>query len=181
MIDMTIPQPATAPAQEAEPKPVNVLFANKLRDAAIITLLEEYGKFLMKKGIATDVEGVKTRVGEVCSPAIERGIITQAVIDHVFGNIEKHGGNLESIKAEKCCVKFLKHALIEEMAEVAGDVQEDPLFNEAMDLRNKLCEISDQLITKYGDIVKSHACAFFNEFKNLFDPAFAECTQNICK
>lgn len=179
MIDMSIPQ-GQQPAQN-EPQPLNVMLNGKLRDAAIIALLEDYGKFLMKKGIVEGADAAKAKVGEVCSPAIDRGIITQAVIDHVFSNIEKHAVKFSADKNDKCCKKFLKHALIEEMAEVMDVNSIDPDFQKAIELHNQLKAACDELAAKYGDVVKGHACSFYNEFKNLFDPSFAECAQFFCK
>lgn len=168
------------PQQEQNPQTINVALSAKLRDAAIISLLEDYGKFLLKKGIVDSAEAAKTKVGEICSPAIDRGIITQAIIDHVFGNIDKHAVKFSAEKSEKCCKKFMKHALVEEMGEIMDGSVSDPEFQEAIELYNQLKAATDALIVKYGDVVKQHACAFYNEFKNMFDPSFAECIQFFC-
>ena len=181
MINMELNNQAISEQQAAkEPQPISVELNIKLRDAAIIALLEDYGKFLMKKGLVADVEAVKAKLGEICSPAIDRGIITQAIIDHVFGNIEKNMPKYTADKADKCCKKFLKHALVEEMAEVADMNTLDPDFQKAIDLYNQCKAATEVLIEKYGNNIKAHACAFYNEFKNLFDPAFSECVASFC-
>lgn len=156
---------------------MNVEMDSCIKSVAIETLIKAYIKYLFCKGLIDSKQAAKDKVGEIASPALDRGIITQANIDCVCNWIDAKGVMLDSIKAEHTHKKFLCKA-IEGMA---CHNCNDPDLVKFIELKKQKEELCQVLRDRYGKIITEHAKAFMSEFANLFDQGFTEEISNISK
>lgn len=146
-----------------------------LQQTAILTLLEDYCRFLLKEKIVDNKEAALAKVGTVASVALDRGDLTQADIDHVAEYINTTQMSYEAKRRRKCERKFLEHALTEEMCELTnafttGIGLED--LKATHDAYIVYKEKLDTIINAYSSIIKSNASNFIIEYGKLFDEQY---------
>lgn len=151
--------------------------AGVIRESAIIALLEDYGRFLLKHQKVDTIEACRAEIGKVLSLAMDRGDATQNTLTHIDRWLSKRTVNTNLTCCCKRIEKYLAHALVEEMGEVMQEqnVMEDPAFAEfkqAYDLYMQCKQATDTLVAKYGDQVKSIAAQFVQDYKQAFVPEF---------
>ena len=148
-----------------------------LRESAIVALLEDYGRFLLKHGKVSSIEECRNKIGVVISAAMDRGDVDANVLSHLERWLSKRTVNTNFTCCAKRTEKYLSHALVEEMGEVMAEkeVLNDPSlaeFKAAYELYTQYKAAVNGLISKYGQEVKAEAGRFVTDFKNLFDPEF---------
>ena len=163
-----------APVTEAT---MNVEMDGCLKSVAIETLIKSYVKYLFHSGLIDSKQAAKDKVGEVASPALDRGIITQTNIDCICNWIDSRAVILESIKFDKMHTKFQCKA-IEEMAAHGCS---DPDVVKLAELKKQKEELCATLRDRYGKIIDTHATQFVQEFGNLFDSGFVANITKISK
>lgn len=156
---------------------MNVEMDGCIKAVAIETLIKAYIKHLFCKGLIDSKQAAKDKVGEIASPALDRGMVTQANIDCICNWIDAKGIELDSMKFEKMHKKFLCKA-VEGMA-IHGC--NDPDLAKLMELKKQKEDLCQVLRERYGAVITGHAKAFMSEFANLFDPGFVAETSNISK
>ena len=160
------------------PEDVSVGLGTAIDSASICGLMKQYAKFLMKKGIVTDKEAVKQKIGTVLSPALDRGIITQAVITNVFNAIDTDicGGQVQC--EARCKEKFIAKTLCEFLPTFSAEDMPEQIKRAAA-LKQELKALCSQISNVYGANVCASVQKFIGEFGNLMEPEFVQkCTQN---
>ena len=161
-----------------KPEVVSAGLGSAIDSAAICGLMKQYAKFLMKSKITTDKEAAKQKVGAVLSPALDRGVITQAVITNVFNAIDNDicGGQVQC--EAKCKEKFIAKTLCEFLPTFsASDMPE--IMQKAAALKQELKALCSQISNAYGANVCASVQKFISEFGNLMEPEFVQkCAQN---
>ena len=165
------------PIVNEEQNNMNVEMDGCIKAVAIETLIKAYIKYLFCKGLIDSKQAAKDKVGKIASPALDRGIITQANIDCVCNWIEAKGIMFEAVKAEHTHKKFMCKA-IEGMA-IHGC--QDPDLAKFLELKKQKEELCQILRDRYGKVITEHAKAFMGEFVNLFDQGFVSEISNISK
>lgn len=149
-----------------------------IRESAIVALLEDYGRFLLKHKRVSSMEECRDKIGQVISIAMDRGDATQNTLAHIDRWLSKRTVSTDFTCCCKRIEKYLSHALVEEMGEVMGELgvtPDDPSyaeFKQAYDLYLQCKQATEALIAKYGQQVKSIAAQFIMEYKQAFDPEF---------
>ena len=141
--------------------------------ATISGLMKQYAKFLMKKGIAADKEAVKQKIGEILSPALDRGTITQAVISSVFNWIDTElCGNSVQLEA-RCKAKFICKTLCESLPTFESENMPE-VIKQAAALKQQLKTLCDQIANIYGANIQASAQKFISEFGKQMEPEFVQ-------
>ena len=150
-----------------------------IQESAIVALLEDYGRYLLKHNIVTTMEECRSKIGQIISAAMDTGDATQNTLTHLERWLSKRTVNTDLTCCCKRIEKYLDHALVEEMGEVLEELNlsGDPSaaeFVEAYKVYQDLKQKTNVLISKYGNLVKGQAAAFVGRYKQLFDPGFVE-------
>ena len=151
-------------------------FDMAIKAASIITLMKKYVKFLFKKGHITSCEEAKQKVGEILSPALDRGIVSRAVLEEVIAWITKECRDNEMHYMNCCKKKMVCKTLCESISAVSFQSVPE-LVQKAINLKKELDAVSEELFNQYGENVRCSMDEFMNEFGNLFDPEFLKCFQ----
>lgn len=162
-----------------ETQPVNTAIQTAvMRESAIVALLEDYGRFLIKHKRVSSMEECRDKIGQIISLAMDRGDATQNTLAHIERWLSKRTVNTDFTCCCKRIEKYLSHALVEEMGEVMQEhniAPDDPSyaeFKQAYDLYLQCKQATEALVAKYGQQVKSIAAQFIMEYKQAFDPEF---------
>ena len=161
-----------------ETEPINTAVQGAvLRESAIVALLEDYGRFLLKHQRVSSMEECRAKIGEIISLAMDRGVATQNPLAHIERWLTKRTVNTDFTCCCKRIEKYLAHALVEEMGEVMqeNNVLDDPSyaeFKQAYDLYLQCKQATETLLAKYGQQVKAIAAQFISDYKQAFDPEF---------
>lgn len=162
-----------------------VMYNTVIRESAIVALLEDYGRFLLKHQRVTSMEECRDQIGKVITLAMDRGDATQNTLTHIERWLSKRTISTEYTGCCKRIEKYLAHALVEEMGEVMGELgvaPDDPNyaeFKQAYDLYLQCKQATEALIAKYGQQVKSIAAQFVTEYKQAFDPEFVAKVEQV--
>ena len=147
-----------------------------LKEAAIVALLEDYCKFLLKHKHVETMEDCRETVGAVLSAAMDSGEVSQNMLSHLERWLSKQTVHTDLT----CCVhhikKYMCHALGEEMEEVIQELgatgPEFEVFKKANDARRAYEEAMGQLIAEYGNQVKEISFNFVANYSKLFNAEF---------
>lgn len=162
-----------------ETQPVNTAVQTAvIRESAIVALLEDYGRFLLKHQRVSSMEECRDKIGQIISLAMDRGDATQNTLAHIERWLSKRTVSTDFTCCCKRIEKYLSHALVEEMGEVMGELgvaSDDPNyaeFKQAYDLYLQCKQVTEALIAKYGQQFKAIAAQFIADYKQAFDPEF---------
>lgn len=162
-----------------ETQPVNTAVQTAvIRESAIVALLEDYGRFLLKHQRVSSMEECRDKIGQIISLAMDRGDATQNTLAHIERWLSKRTVSTDFTCCCKRIEKYLAHALVEEMGEVMqehGVASDDPSyaeFKQAYDLYLQYKQATEALVAKYGQQVKAIAAQFITEYKQAFDQEF---------
>lgn len=161
-----------------------VMYNTVIRESAIVALLEDYGRFLLKHQRVTSMEECRDQIGKVITLAMDRGDATQNTLTHIERWLSKRTISTEYTGCCKRIEKYLAHALVEEMGEVMQElnVAEDPNyaeFKQAYAAYLQCKQLTDALVAKYGQQVKTIAAQFVQDYKNAFDPEFVAKVEQV--
>ena len=161
-----------------KPEEVSASLGSAMDNAAICGLMKQYAKFLMKKGLATDKEIVKQKIGAVLSPALDSGVVTQAIISNVFSWIDTElCGNSVQMEA-RCKSKFVCKALCEGLPTFSADDMPE-IVKQAAALKQQLKSVCEQIANTYGANIDAAVKKFIGEFGRLMEPEFVQkCSSN---
>lgn len=162
-----------------ETQPTNTAAqAAVIRESAIVALLEDYGRFLLKHQRVSSMEECRDKIGQIISLAMDRGDATQNTLAHIERWLSKRTVSTDFTCCCKRIERYLSHALVEEMGEVMGELgvaSDDPNyaeFKQAYDLYLQCKQATEALVAKYGQQVKAIAAQFIADYKQAFDPEF---------
>lgn len=148
-----------------------------LKDTAIITLMEDYAKYLFKKGKVTDVETAKVMGAKVISAAMDNGHATSNTMNHFVEWLTKKFVNHDACKYSS--TKFLDHVFGEEIFEVltiTSDDQPTAEFRAAIEQLRAARRVYKDLLANvcnvYGVVTEQYTRTFLDTYKNLFDAEF---------
>ena len=152
---------------------VSVDLGNAIEHASIVGLMKQYAKYLLKNNIVTSKEEAKQKIGEVLSPALDRGVITQSVLMCVCTWIDNECCASEAQHDARRNAKFICKALCEDLPGMAsGDMP--ALIQKAAALKAELKQLCVQIEAAYGANIKSCVQSFIAEFGNLMDQGFVQ-------
>ena len=152
---------------------VSVGLASAIDHASIAGLMKQYAKYLLKNNIVTDKEAAKQKIGEVLSPALDRGVVTQAIISCVCNWIDNDCCASESQHDARRNAKFICKALCEDLPEMTADDMPD-VIKRAAQLKAELKQLCVLINATYGSNIKSSIQKFLSEFGNLMDQSFVQ-------
>jgi hypothetical protein len=167
---MDITAQNTLPDVNAE---VSVGLSNAIDHATVVGLMKQYVKYLFKHNVVSDKEAAKQKVGVVLSPALDRGVITQAVLACVCNWIDNECCATEANHEARRNAKFICKALCEDLPGMAADDMPE-IIKRAAQLKTELKQLCVQIEGAYGANIKSSVSKFLNEFGNLMEPEFVQ-------
>lgn len=167
-------------SEETTKSTTSMALNSKLKQATILSIFEEYSRYLLKQHTTDSKEEVKEKVGKIVSIVMERGDCTSADLNHVVNYIEKHNIHTKFSSFNNKRKKFEQHVLIEEMSELmeAGNAgfteAETKQFNLAIEAQKNADVLFYSLLKEYGDRVDTNITSFFSVYGKLFDETFID-------
>lgn len=152
---------------------VSVSLGSAIDNATVVGLMKQYAKYLIKNNIVADKEAAKQKIGEVLSPALDRGVVTQAIVSCVCNWIDNECCVNEQQDCARRNAKFICKALCEDLPAMAADDMPD-MIKRAAALKAELKQLCVQIDATYGANIKSSVQKFIAEFGNLMDPTFVQ-------
>lgn len=152
---------------------VSVDLGNAIDHASIVGLMKQYTKYLLKNNIVASKEEAKQKVGEVLSPALDRGVITQSVLSCVCNWIDTECCGSELQHNVRRNAKFICKALCEDLPQIASNDMPD-IIQKAAALKAELKQLCIQIESAYGANIKASVDKFIAEFGNLMDAGFVQ-------
>lgn len=162
---------------EPIPNENNATVIAVVKEAAVIAMLEDYARYLMKHQKVTSTAECKEKLGQIITLAMDRGEASQDTLAHLDRWLAKQTVHTELTCLSHHVEKFLAHALTEELCEILDDAKvEDETayaeFRQVNELRKQYEAAATSLIGKYGEQLKSMAYQFLTNYKSAFDPEF---------
>lgn len=152
---------------------VSVGLGNAMDHATIVGLMKQYAKYLLKNNIVADKEAVKQKIGEVLSPALDRGVVTQSIVSCVCNWIDNDCCASDSQHEARRNAKFICKALCEDLPTMAADDMPE-IIKRAAALKQELKDLCIKIEAEYGSNIKCSIQKFMSEFGNLMDPGFVQ-------
>ena len=147
----------------------------KMKEMAINAVLKCYVKYLVKSNKVASAESLMDAIGPLCSTALDRGELSQYSIETLTSKIEKSSLFLKTVDSRHARGKFMDMELVHGLMNtdcslLAGEDKE--IVSESKELFNRMMDLRNKIVTKYGDIFLGECQNFYNEYKDMFDPGF---------
>ena len=152
---------------------VSVGLSNAIDHATVVGIMKQYVKFLFKNNIVADKEAAKSKVGTVLSPALDRGVVTQAIVACVCNWIDNDCCATASAHEARRNAKFICKALCEDLPTMAADDMPE-MIKRAAALKAELKQLCVQIESTYGANIKSSVTKFLGEFGSYMEPEFVQ-------
>lgn len=156
---------------------ISLELASYIKEATIVTLFEDYAKWLAKSGKVNSVATIKETLASAVSLALDRGDITQAMIEHIYQYIDDKVAKYmtEILNCHKR--KFVHHVLREELPEVypatSGIAADQDII--ALTLKQKALDAEYAgICEKYSSMVLTYAGEFISAYSNMIDAEYVK-------
>ncbi len=150
---------------------------NTIKQSAIVSTLKNYVEYLYDNKLVDNRLDAKQRVGEIMSPALDVGAITDNMLVEVCNYVDNRLAVVNTTRLREAGnVK-----LVSAIETLAHTTDEDELLNKYKALKQEQAELEQQLISKYGDLAIAYSNEFIDAYSKLFDTEFVEWNSKISK